>query len=83
MSLKDFTNLIASDDFISMLNNHFQGEVNLLRLKLLEIFVLALCIVQTVGFEKLTLIVMIAFVWCYKIGLFIHENIKSIEIKKH
>ena len=33
--------------------------------------------------EKLTLIVMIAFVWCYKTGIFIHENIKRIEIKKH
>jgi hypothetical protein len=33
--------------------------------------------------EKLTLIVMIAFVWCYKTGIFIHENIKKIEIKKH
>ena len=33
--------------------------------------------------KKLTLIVMIAFVWCYKIGIFIHENIKQIEIKKH
>ena len=33
--------------------------------------------------EKLTLIVMIAFVWSYKTGIFIHENIKKIEIKKH
>lgn len=33
--------------------------------------------------EKLTLIVMIAFVWCYKIGIFVHVNIKKIEIKKH
>lgn len=33
--------------------------------------------------EKLTLIVMIAFVWCYKTGIFIHENIKKIEIKTH
>ena len=33
--------------------------------------------------EKLTLLVMIAFVWCYKTGIFIHENIKKIKIKKH
>ncbi len=26
---------------------------------------------------------MIAFVWCYKTGLFIHENIMKNEIKKH
>ncbi len=31
--------------------------------------------------EKLPLIVMTAFVWCYKTGIFIHENIKKIEIK--
>ena len=42
-----------SSEFISILNNHFQGKVNLSRLKLLEMFVLALCKVQTVGFEKL------------------------------
>ena len=33
--------------------------------------------------EKLTLLVMIAFVWCYKTGIFLHENIKPIEVKKH
>ncbi len=33
--------------------------------------------------EKLILLVMIAFVWSYKIGIYIHLNIKSIEIKKH
>jgi len=33
--------------------------------------------------EKLTLIVMIAFVWCYKTGIFIHENMRKIKIKKH
>jgi len=33
--------------------------------------------------EKLTLLVMIAFVWCYRTGIFIHENIKEIEVKKH
>jgi len=29
--------------------------------------------------EKLTLLVMIAFVWCYKTGIFIHENIKKLK----
>lgn len=39
---------------------------------------------QDIGrIEKLTLIVMIAFVWCYKTGIFIHEYIKKIQIKKH
>ncbi len=33
--------------------------------------------------RKLILLVMIAFVWCYKIGDFIDEKIKPITIKKH
>ena len=33
--------------------------------------------------EKLILLVMIAFVWAYKVGIHIHENIKPISIKKH
>lgn len=33
--------------------------------------------------EKLILLVMIAFVWCYKIGIFLHQNIKPIKIKAH
>jgi hypothetical protein len=35
------------------LNTHFEGKVNLSRLKFISIFVFALCKVQTVGFEKL------------------------------
>lgn len=33
--------------------------------------------------EKLILLVMIAFVWCYKIGDFIDSELKPIKIKKH
>ena len=33
--------------------------------------------------EKLILLVMIAFVWCYKIGDFIDTHLKPIKIKKH
>jgi hypothetical protein len=33
--------------------------------------------------EKLIMLVMIAFVWCYKIGDFIDAQIKAIRIKKH
>ncbi len=33
--------------------------------------------------EKLVLLVMIAFVWCYKVGIYLHTNIKKIVIKKH
>lgn len=33
--------------------------------------------------EKLFMIVMIALVWCYKIGDYLHENIRPIKIKKH
>jgi len=31
--------------------------------------------------EKLFMVVMIALVWCYKIGDHIHENIKEIKLK--
>nr|WP_233194472.1 hypothetical protein [Aquimarina sp. I32.4] len=33
--------------------------------------------------EKLILLVMIAFVWCYKVGIHIHLKVKPIIIKKH
>jgi len=33
--------------------------------------------------EKLVLLIMVAFVWAYKVGIYIHENIKQIEVKKH
>lgn len=33
--------------------------------------------------EKLILLVMIAFVWCYKVGIYLHQNIKAISVKKH
>lgn len=33
--------------------------------------------------EKLFMIVMIALVWCYKIGDYLHEKVKPIQIKKH
>ena len=33
--------------------------------------------------EKLILLVMIAFVWAYKVGIYIHLNLKPIIIKKH
>jgi len=33
--------------------------------------------------EKLFMLVMIALVWCYKIGDYLHEHVKQIKIKKH
>lgn len=33
--------------------------------------------------EKLFSLTLIAFVWCYKIGDFLDDNVKKIEIKKH
>ncbi len=38
---------------------------------------------DTQRIEKLLLLVMIAFVWCYKIGIYLHENVKQINVKKH
>jgi len=33
--------------------------------------------------QKLVLIIMIAFVWCYKVGIYLHQKIKPIKIKTH
>jgi transposase len=33
--------------------------------------------------EKLLCLVMIAFVWCYKVGDYLDRNVTSIKIKKH
>jgi len=33
--------------------------------------------------EKLIAIVLIAFIWCYMTGLYIHSNIKNIRILRH
>ena len=40
-------------EFISILNAQFNGTLNLARIKLMSMFICALCKVQTVGFEKL------------------------------
>lgn len=37
---------------------------------------------DTERIEKLVLLVMIAFVWCYKVGI-LYENVKQTTIKKH
>jgi hypothetical protein len=38
---------------------------------------------DTKRIEKLVLLIMVAFVWAYKVGIHIHQNIKPILIKKH
>lgn len=38
---------------------------------------------DTKRIEKLILLIMVAFVWAYKVGIYIHQNIKRITIKKH
>jgi hypothetical protein len=40
-------------EFISILNTQLEGKINLARIKLMSMFVFALCKLQTVGFEKL------------------------------
>lgn len=42
-----------SNELNSVLSSHFQGKINLARLKLISHFIIALCKVQTVTFEKL------------------------------
>ncbi|MBI9068992.1 MAG: hypothetical protein JEZ09_16975 [Salinivirgaceae bacterium] len=50
--MKKINDESKSREFTSILDTHFQGKVNLSRLKLITMFVFALCKVQTVGFEK-------------------------------
>ncbi len=42
-----------SSEFVSIMNEQFKRKINFVRLKLISMFVIALCKVQTVGFEKL------------------------------
>lgn len=42
-----------SNELISVLTPHFQGKINMARIKLIAHFIIALCKVQTVTFEKL------------------------------
>lgn len=48
------TNAVTKNsELTSVLNTHLQGKINLARLKLISHFIIALCKVQTVTFEKL------------------------------
>ena len=42
-----------NSELTSVLNTHLKGKVNLARVKLISHFIIALCKVQTVTFEKL------------------------------
>ena len=42
-----------NSELVSILNTHFEGKINLARVKLISFFIIALCKVQTVTFEKL------------------------------
>lgn len=44
---------VKSNELISVLSSHFKGKINLARIKLISHFIIALCKVQTVTFEKL------------------------------
>ena len=49
------TNAITKNsELTSVLNTHFQGKINLARVKLISYIIIALCKVQTVTFEKLS-----------------------------
>ena len=48
------TNVVTKNsELSSILNTHFQGKINLARVKLISHFIIAICKVQTVTFEKL------------------------------
>jgi len=38
---------------------------------------------DTKRIEKLILLIMVAFIWAYKVDIHIHQNIKPIKVKKH
>ena len=80
------------------MQEHLKGEINLARVKYICLFIVALCKVKTINYdrlasgfevtdlkrlERLFLLTIIAFVWCYKIGDYIDQEIKEIVIKKH
>lgn len=44
---------LKNTQLTSILNTHFKGRINLARVKFIAYFIIALCKVQTVGFEKL------------------------------
>ena len=44
---------LKNTELTAVLNTHFRGEINLARVKLISYFIIALCKVQTVSFEKL------------------------------
>ena len=49
------TNILhENSDLISILNTHFEGLLNLARVKFISMFIIALCKVQTVNFDKLS-----------------------------
>ena len=43
-----------NSDLNSILNTHFKGKLNLARTKFIAMFIIALCKVQTVNFDKLS-----------------------------
>ncbi|MGB1247251.1 MAG: hypothetical protein ACPG4Z_00090 [Chitinophagales bacterium] len=49
------TNASAKNsELTSIINSHFKGKINLARVKLITRFIIAVCKVQTVNFEKLS-----------------------------
>lgn len=51
--MKKTNALVKNSELTLVLNTHFQGKINLARLKLISHIIIALCKVQTVTFEKL------------------------------
>jgi len=72
-----------STELTSILEEVFKNKMNAARIKFLELFIVALCKVQTVCFEKLFSIVIIAFTWSFLVGIYLHEKVKPIRMMKH
>lgn len=96
-----------SSDLFSIFRGHFGKDMNLSRIKAMNMMICALCKVQRIAYTKpasafdneagagsslrriqesmanLFAIVMLAYVWCYLVGIYIHENIKKIKVLHH
>jgi hypothetical protein len=72
-----------STQLISILRENPAGKMNLARIRFFGLFICALCKFQTVCFEKLFSIVMLAFARAYVVGVHVNNHVKPIRMLKH
>jgi hypothetical protein len=82
----EFQIIISFDkpqDAISTYKNRWQIETAFRAMKTAGFNIEYTHLTDIERIEKLLYLVMIAFVWCYNVGEYVHKNIKEIAIKKH